>query len=121
MNVSKSAENLFNESSRNLSTMTTMLNNAASNVDAITLESRNLVSDISHGKGTVGALLYDRSLYDSLESLTGTLTEAASSAGFAAREFGINMLAATGLFALTSLIIIVRLPEPRRGAKVVIN
>jgi phospholipid/cholesterol/gamma-HCH transport system substrate-binding protein len=91
VNVSKSAENLFNESSRNLASMSTTLNKAAVNVDAITLESRNLVSDISHGKGTVGALLYDRSLYDSLESLTGTLTEAASSAGFAAREFGINM------------------------------
>jgi phospholipid/cholesterol/gamma-HCH transport system substrate-binding protein len=89
--VTNSAERLLNETGNQLSGVTATLNRAAANVDAITLESQKLVADIGNGKGTVGALLYDRSLYDSLESLSGKLTEAAGSAGFAAREFGINM------------------------------
>ena len=91
ISVSQSAEKLLNETSNQLNAMTTTLNRAAGNVDVITLESQKLVADIGNGKGTVGALLYDRSLYDSLESLAGTLNQAAGSAGFAAREFGINM------------------------------
>ncbi|MEO6048487.1 MAG: MlaD family protein [Candidatus Kapaibacterium sp.] len=89
--VTRSAERLMNETTNQLAAVTTTLNRAAGNVDAITLESKQLVADIGNGKGTVGALLYDRSLYDSLESLAGTLNQAAGSAGFAAREFGINM------------------------------
>lgn len=89
--VTNSTERLLNETGVQLSAVTGTLNRAASNVDEITVESRKLVADIGNGKGTVGALLYDRSLYDSLEALAGTLNEAAGSAGFAAREFGINM------------------------------
>lgn len=89
--VTNSVEHLLNQTGTQLVSVTNTLNRAAANVDAITIEGQKLVADIGHGKGTVGALLYDRSLYDSLESLAGTLNEAASSAGFAAREFGINM------------------------------
>lgn len=89
--VTNSVEHLLNQTGSQLVAVTNTLNRAAANVDAITVEGQKLVADIGNGKGTVGALLYDRSLYDSLESLAGTLNEAASSAGFAAREFGINM------------------------------
>jgi phospholipid/cholesterol/gamma-HCH transport system substrate-binding protein len=89
--VTNATERLLNQTGVQLGAVTTTLNRAATNVDAITLEGQKLVADIGNGKGTVGALLYDRSLYDSLESLAGTLNTAAGSAGFAAREFGINM------------------------------
>lgn len=89
--VTNSTEQLLNETNAQLASVTTTLNRAATNVDAITVEGQKLVADIGSGKGTLGALLYNRSLYDSLESLTGTLNEAAGSAGFAAREFGLNM------------------------------
>lgn len=84
-------ERLLTETNGHLSSVTTTLNRAAGNVDAVTEETRRLMADIGNGKGTLGALLYDRSLYDSLASLSGTLNEAAGSASFAAREFGINM------------------------------
>ncbi|HVZ38754.1 MAG TPA: MlaD family protein [Candidatus Kapabacteria bacterium] len=89
--VTSATERLLNQTSSQLASVTATLNRAALNVDDITNESKKLVADIGNGKGTVGALLYDRSLYDSLESLTGTLNDAAGSASFAAREFGINM------------------------------
>jgi len=89
--VTNSIEHLLNQTGAQLVGVTNTLNRAAANVDAITVEGQKLVADIGNGKGTVGALLYDRSLYDSLESLAGTLNVAANSAGFAAREFGINM------------------------------
>lgn len=89
--VMNATEHLLTETSTQLAAVTGTLNRAASNVDAITAETHKLVADIGNGKGTIGALLYDRSLYDSLASLSGTLNEAAGSASFAAREFGINM------------------------------
>ncbi len=85
------ADRLMTQTGNQLVSVTSTLSRAAENVDGITKESRKLLADIGNGKGTLGALLYDRSLYDSLESLTGNLSEAAGSASFAAREFGINM------------------------------
>jgi phospholipid/cholesterol/gamma-HCH transport system substrate-binding protein len=89
--ISAEAEKLFAETGRQFSEMSTTLNNATKNVDNITLETQKLVADIGQGKGTFGALLYDRSLYDSLETLVGNMSVTANSASFAAREFGINM------------------------------
>jgi phospholipid/cholesterol/gamma-HCH transport system substrate-binding protein len=89
--VTNSTDQLVQQTNKQLGAISGTLNAAAANVNDITVESRKLVADIGNGKGTVGALLYDRSLYDSLTSLTGTLTKAADNAGFAAREFGINM------------------------------
>ncbi len=91
VDVSNSANELFTQTGEEFAEISQTLGKAADNVDAITVESRKLISDMAKGKGTVGALLYDRSLYDSLETLTGILNQTASSAGFAAREFGINM------------------------------
>lgn len=89
--VTGATERLLSETNAQLASVTGTLNSAASNVNSITVEGQKLVADIGSGKGTLGALLYNRSLYDSLEALTGTLNEAAGSAGFAAREFGLNM------------------------------
>lgn len=89
--ISAEAEKLFAETGRQFSEMSTTLNKATKNVDNITLETQKLVADIGQGKGTFGALLYDRSLYDSLETLVGNMSVTANSASFAAREFGINM------------------------------
>lgn len=89
--VSNATEALLNSSGRQIQSITGTLDRAALNVDAITVEGKKLISDIGNGKGSIGAMLYDRSVYDSLEAVLGTLNEAAGSAGFAAREFGINM------------------------------
>lgn len=89
--ITASAEDLFQETTDQFTELGGVLKATAENVDGITLESRRLISDLGKGKGTVGALLYDRSLYDSLESLVGNLNVTTSSAGMAAREFGINM------------------------------
>ena len=89
--VTNSAERMLDQTGTQMGQMSATLNRAATNVDEITVESKRLIADIGRGKGTFGALMYDRSLYDSLEALAGTLNEAAGSAGFAAREFGLNM------------------------------
>ena len=89
--ISASAERLFDETTEQFTSLGGILQKTAVNVDDITDESRKLIADLGQGKGTVGALLYDRSLYDSLESLVGNLNVTTSSAGMAAREFGINM------------------------------
>jgi phospholipid/cholesterol/gamma-HCH transport system substrate-binding protein len=89
--ITHSADRLLTETGDEFRGMSTTLNKASNNLDEMTLESKRLIGDISKGKGTFGALMYDRSLYDSLQALAGTLNEAAGSAGFAAREFGINM------------------------------
>ena len=89
--ISASAERLFDETAAQFTQLGGILRSTATNVDGITEESRKLISDLGEGKGTVGALLYDRSLYDSLESLVTNLNVTTSSAGMAAREFGINM------------------------------
>lgn len=91
VDVSGSVEDLFGVTSAQFAEMSTTLRRTAENVDAITMETNNLLRDLGQGKGTVGALLYDRALYDSLESLVGTLNLTANNAGMAAREFGINM------------------------------
>jgi phospholipid/cholesterol/gamma-HCH transport system substrate-binding protein len=89
--LSVSAEQLFDRTNQQIAAVGGSVDKAALNMEQMTAAGRDLMIDVSRGKGTIGALMYDRTLYDSLESLTGTLTEAASSAGFAAREFGLNM------------------------------
>jgi phospholipid/cholesterol/gamma-HCH transport system substrate-binding protein len=91
LRLSLSAEQLFDRTNQQIAAVGGSVDKAALNIEQMTAASRDLMVDVSRGKGTIGALMYDRTLYDSLESLTGTLTEAASSAGFAAREFGLNM------------------------------
>jgi phospholipid/cholesterol/gamma-HCH transport system substrate-binding protein len=91
VDVSTEAGKLFNTAGQQLSGVSASLNHAVGNVDEMSNEGRRLIADIGKGKGTVGALLYDRSLYDSLEVLTSSFSRAANSAGFAAQEFGLNM------------------------------
>jgi phospholipid/cholesterol/gamma-HCH transport system substrate-binding protein len=86
-----SAEQLMDRTNAQIAAVGGTVTKASANVEQMTAAGRDLMLDVSKGKGTIGALMYDRTLYDSLESLTGTLTEAASEAGFAAREFGLNM------------------------------
>lgn len=89
--VAGATEKTMTEVAGSLSSVTNTLNRAMTNVDGITVETRKLVNDISSGKGSLGALLYDRSVYDSLEQVLATMNRTADAAGFAAREFGINM------------------------------
>ena len=89
--VMNATEKLMNQTGTQLGSITATLNSASGNVNAITDEGRKLIADIGNGKGSLGALLYDRSVYDSLEQLLGTLNHTASDAAFAAREFGLNM------------------------------
>lgn len=91
VDVSTEAGKLFNTTGQQLNGISASLNRAAVNVDEISFEGKKLIADVGKGKGTVGALLYDRSLYDSLEVLTSSFSRAANSAGFAAQEFGLNM------------------------------
>lgn len=89
--VAGATEKTMTDVGVSLSTVAGTLNRAVANVDGISVETRKLVNDISSGKGTLGALLYDRAVYDSLERVLGTLDRTADAAGFAAREFGVNM------------------------------
>lgn len=89
--VAGATEKTMTDVASSLSSVTNTLNRAMTNVDGITVETRKLVNDISSGKGSLGALLYDRSVYDSLEQVLATLDRTADAAGFAAREFGVNM------------------------------
>lgn len=91
VDVSASVDGLFTVTADQFAAVSNTLRGTAENVDAITVETNRLLRDLGQGKGTVGALLYDRALYDSLESLVGTLNLTANNAGMAAREFGINM------------------------------
>lgn len=118
VNVSASAEQLMKNTTDQFSTLTKNINkttesvtanlnstvksvdNITKNVDGITVETKRIITDIGDAKGTLGALLYDRSLYDSLETLSGTMTQAVSSAGYAAREFGVNMRGLRGHWLL---------------------
>jgi phospholipid/cholesterol/gamma-HCH transport system substrate-binding protein len=56
------------------------------NANAITREAELLVRNLNSGRGTVGALLSDRSLYDSLITLVSALTNASLDAGVAADQ-----------------------------------
>ena len=89
--VGQSAQKLFDETANQFAQLSVILRATADNVGGITKESEKLIRDLGQGKGTVGALLYDRGLYDSLETLVGTLSRTADNAGMAAREFGTNM------------------------------
>ena len=89
--MTTSAEQLMGRTNQTLAAVGGTVDRAAVNVEQMSVAGRDLMLDVSKGKGTIGALLYDRTLYDSLESLAGSLGEAAQSAGFAAREFGLNM------------------------------
>lgn len=89
--MTTSAEQLMDRTEKTLSSVGGTVDRAAGNVEQMSVAGRDLMLDVSKGKGTIGALMYDRTLYDSLESLTGSLGVAAQSAGFAAREFGLNM------------------------------
>jgi len=55
-------------------------------VNRITGEIETLTRNINHGKGTVGALLSDRKLYDSLVALIGALTDVSYDASNAANQ-----------------------------------
>jgi phospholipid/cholesterol/gamma-HCH transport system substrate-binding protein len=66
------------------------------NANAITRETELLVRNLNSGRGTAGALLADRSLYDSLVTLVGVLTGASIDAGAAAEQ------ALRGLHAMRS-------------------
>jgi phospholipid/cholesterol/gamma-HCH transport system substrate-binding protein len=89
--ITQTAEGLFATTAKQIEGISQTLQRSAQTVNAITIEAEKLIADVGKGKGTVGALMYDRSLYDSLEVLAGTLNEAVNNAGFAAQEFGINM------------------------------
>ncbi len=121
VNVSASAENLMKNTSTQFATLTDNLNkttnsittnlnntvkgveNITNNVEGITSETKKIVTDIGSAKGTLGALLYDRSLYDSLEILSGSVNQAVSSAGFAAREIGTDLKGLRGHWLLGSI------------------
>ncbi len=69
-NVSKSVDHLVVNA-----------DSAVQEVNAITKETRLLVENMNAGKGTVGALISDRALYDSLVTLIDALTDVTYDAG----------------------------------------
>ncbi len=56
------------------------------NTSKLTKEAATLVNDINSGRGTIGALLQDRELYDSLVALVTALTDVTYDAGNAADQ-----------------------------------
>ncbi|MCZ7555382.1 MAG: MlaD family protein [Bacteroidia bacterium] len=59
---------------------------AMANTSKLTAEAASLMEDINAGKGTIGALLKDRELYDSLVTLLSALTDVTYDAGNAADQ-----------------------------------
>lgn len=91
LRVSQATEQTLQTTNSQLTAIGGTLQRASGNVDQLTTEGRRLVNDIGSGKGSLGALLYDRSLYDSLEAVMGTLNRTAGEIGSAGREFATNM------------------------------
>jgi|GEM_PF-286485 len=91
LRVSQATEQTLQTTNGQLTAIGGTLQRASGNIDQLTTEGRRLVNDIGSGKGSLGALLYDRSFYDSLEAVMGTLNRTAGEIGSAGREFATNM------------------------------
>jgi phospholipid/cholesterol/gamma-HCH transport system substrate-binding protein len=78
---------------RSLDSIAVTAASAARNADRLTGDAADLVRGMKEGRGTVGALLNDRALYDSLRTLTGALATTTYDAGTAADQLARSIYA----------------------------
>jgi len=62
-----------------------------SNIDSVVFDIRNLVQDVEKGKGVLGALMADRSAYDSIKTVINNLVVTTESFKDGASSFSENM------------------------------
>lgn len=62
-----------------------------SNVDSAAIDLRSLISNIEKGEGALGALLSDKSVYDSIKTVVKNLTQTTYSAKVGTEAFAENM------------------------------
>jgi phospholipid/cholesterol/gamma-HCH transport system substrate-binding protein len=77
---------MLNKMSQSVNLLVTKTDTTIDNANKITNEVSVLLENINSGKGTVGALLYDRKLYDSIVGLVAALTDISYDAGNAANQ-----------------------------------
>lgn len=77
---------LLIESAEVLNRITAKADTAMDNTTRLTSEAADLIADVNDGNGTLGALMKDRSLYDSLVTLLSALTDVSYDAGNAATQ-----------------------------------
>ena len=77
---------LLVESAETLKRIADKADTAMGSTSRITAEAATLMENINEGEGTLGALMKDRSLYDSLVTLLSTLTDVGYEAGNAANQ-----------------------------------
>ncbi|MBL0175684.1 MAG: MCE family protein [Ignavibacteria bacterium] len=78
---------------KNVDGLSRRSDSAISSVTDVTTELTTLVRNLNEGKGTAGALLSDRSLYDSLLTVVGSLSAVTYDAGNAANQLAQSMFA----------------------------
>ncbi len=77
---------LLIQSAEVLNRITVKADTAMDNTNRLTAEAAELIADVNSGNGTLGALMKDRSLYDSLVTLLSALTDVSYDAGNAATQ-----------------------------------
>lgn len=87
----KDSRTLVGTLNGDLDKVTADIDGVAGNLDTITTETRRLLAALHDKNGTVGSLLHDKSLYDSLQAMSSTLRQSIRLAGSAAREFALTM------------------------------
>lgn len=78
---------------RRMDSLTASATSAARSTDQLASDAADIVRGVKEGRGTVGALLTDRALYDSLRTLTGALATTTYDAGTAADQLARSMYA----------------------------
>ena len=62
-----------------------------SNIDSTVADVKHLVASVNRGEGTIGSLLYDRSILDSVRAVVTNLVETTEEAKLGASKFAENM------------------------------
>ena len=78
--------NLLVESAETLKRITAKADTAMGSTSRLTTEAAELIEHMNEGEGTLGALMKDRALYDSIVTLISTLNDVGYDAGNAAHQ-----------------------------------
>ncbi|MFH1194182.1 MAG: MlaD family protein [bacterium] len=98
VNITRSAENSLNAITARLNEVSGVimdfgkdLPNVVSNVDSVVTGIKSLLYQVEQGKGLLGALIADRSAYDSIKIVIGNLAKTTESAVQGVQAFSENM------------------------------
>ncbi|NLT51036.1 MAG: MCE family protein [Ignavibacteria bacterium] len=98
VNITKSADRTLNKLTEDMASLSKIvltlgggIERIINNVDSATNDVKSLMAKIDEGKGTLGALISERNLYDSLNSVMSNLIKTTGEAQKGARGFAENM------------------------------